>query len=103
MGFGSPVRYGATTKDGEGEVVNGMVMMLKGENSAEIINLVKQKMEQIKPTLPEGVDIVPYLDRSKLVNRGEACLYLGHAENHSAEVARFMKLSTKRVVRSRDV
>ena len=38
--------------------------------------------------------------KSKLVNRGEACLYLGHAENHSADVARFMKLSTKRVIRS---
>ena len=41
--------------------------------------------------------------KSKLVNRGEACVYLGHAENHSADVARFMKLSTKRVIRSRDV
>ena len=41
--------------------------------------------------------------KNKLVNCGEACLYLGHAENHSAEVARFMKLSTKRVIRSRDV
>ena len=40
---------------------------------------------------------------SKLINKGEACLYLGHAENHSAEVARFMKLSTKRVICSRDI
>ena len=41
--------------------------------------------------------------KNKLVNRGEACLYLGHAENHSVEVARFMKLSTKRVISSIDV
>ena len=41
--------------------------------------------------------------KSKLVNRGVACLYLGHADNHSAEVSRFMKLSTKRVIRSCDV
>lgn len=41
--------------------------------------------------------------KSELVNRGEVCLYLGHAENHSADVARFMKLSTKRVIRSQDV
>ena len=41
--------------------------------------------------------------KDKLVNHGEACLYLGHAENHSAEVSHFMKLSTKRVIRSRDV
>ncbi|MGK0390451.1 MAG: cobalt-zinc-cadmium resistance protein CzcA [Maribacter sp.] len=70
--FGSTVRYGAATKDGEGEVVNGMVMMLKGENSAEIVSLVKERMEQIKTTLPEGVVVTPYLDRSKLVNRAIA-------------------------------
>lgn len=67
--FGKAVRYGATTRNGTGEVVNGMVMMLKGENSAEIVGLVKEKLEQIKITLPEGINIVPYLDRSKLVNR----------------------------------
>jgi cobalt-zinc-cadmium resistance protein CzcA len=67
--YGSAVRYGATTKDGEGEVVNGMVMMLKGENSAEIIDLVKSEMEKIKTTLPAGVLVEPYLDRSKLVNK----------------------------------
>jgi len=67
--FGFSIRYGATTRNGNGEVVNGMVMMLKGENSAEIVNLVKEKMEQIKTTLPEGISINPYLDRSKLVNK----------------------------------
>lgn len=67
--YGSAIRYGATTRNGKGEVVNGMVMMLKGGNSAEIVNLVKAKVEQIESTLPEGVSINPYLDRSKLVNR----------------------------------
>lgn len=66
--YGNTVRYGACTKDGKGETVNGMVMMLKGENSAEIVNLVKDKIEKITSTLPEGIAIVPYLDRSKLVN-----------------------------------
>lgn len=70
--FGNSIRYGATTRNGNGEVVNGMVMMLKGENSDEIVNLVKQKMEQIKTTLPEGIVINPYLDRSKLVKRAIA-------------------------------
>lgn len=70
--YGNTVRYGATTKDGKGEVVNGMVMMLKGENSAEIVELVKERIEKIKTTLPEGVQLVPYLDRSKLVNRAIA-------------------------------
>ena len=67
--YGSAIRYGATTKDGKGEVVNGMVMMLKGENSAEVVRLVKERMAQIIPTLPEGIIVSPYLDRSKLVNR----------------------------------
>ena len=67
--FGSSIRYGATTKDGKGEVVSGMVMMLKGANSAEIVTLVKDKIEHIKTTLPDGVSIEPFLDRSKLVGR----------------------------------
>jgi heavy metal efflux system protein len=65
--FGSAIRYGATTKDGNGEAVNGMVMMLKGANSAEVVGRVKEKVEQIKKTLPEGVEMVSYLDRDKLV------------------------------------
>jgi cobalt-zinc-cadmium resistance protein CzcA len=66
--FGSSIRYGATTKDGKGEAVSGMVMMLKGENSAEVVTRVKEKMEQIRKSLPEGVDVEPFLDRTKLVN-----------------------------------
>lgn len=69
VNFGNSIRYGATTRNGTGEVVNGMVMMLKGENSAEIVNLVKDKIEKIKTTLPEGININPYLDRSKLVKK----------------------------------
>lgn len=67
--FGSAVRYGATTKDGKGEVVSGMVMMLKGENSAEVVKLVKEKIIEIENTLPEGIVIEPFLDRSKLIDR----------------------------------
>ena len=66
--FGSAIRYGATTKDGKGEVVSGMVMMLKGENSAQVVGMVKDKVEIIKETLPEGVTIKPFLDRTKLVD-----------------------------------
>ncbi|CAM3995430.1 MULTISPECIES: CusA/CzcA family heavy metal efflux RND transporter [Flavobacterium] len=66
--IGSAIRYGAVTKDGKGEDVSGMVMMLKGENSGEVVNLVKEKMEQIKKSLPEGVMVAPFLDRSVLVN-----------------------------------
>lgn len=66
--FGNSVRYGAATRNGQGEVVTGIVMMLKGANSSEVINNVKEKIEQIKKTLPEGVNIEPFIDRKKLVD-----------------------------------
>lgn len=66
--LGNSVRYGATTRDGEGEVVSAIVMMLKGENSAEVIENVKSRIAEIQKTLPEGVTIEPFLDRTKLVN-----------------------------------
>ncbi|MCA0933910.1 CusA/CzcA family heavy metal efflux RND transporter [Lutimonas saemankumensis] len=65
--FGSAIRYGALTQDGEGEVVGGLVMMLKGANSNEVIDNVKERMKQIQQSLPEGVVIEPLLDRSKLI------------------------------------
>ena len=69
VGEGSATRYGAVTKDGKGEVVGGMVLMLKGENSAEIVGNVKKKIEQIRKSLPEGVALEPFIDRTKLVNK----------------------------------
>lgn len=65
--YGSAVRYGALTQDGEGEVVGGMVMMLKGANSNEVIESVKERMNEIQKSLPEGVVIEALLDRSKLI------------------------------------
>ncbi len=65
--FGAAIRYGALTQDGEGEVVGGLVMMLKGANSNEVIENVKQRMAQIEKSLPEGVIIESLLDRSKLI------------------------------------
>ena len=67
--FGHAIRYGAVTQNGNGEVVGGIAMMLKGENSAEVIGRVKSKVEEIKKTLPEGVTIEPFVDRTKLVNK----------------------------------
>lgn len=66
--FGNATRYGAMTFNDEGEVVGAMVLMLKGANSSEVIKHVKERIEQIKKTLPEGLLIEPYLDRTKLVN-----------------------------------
>ena len=65
--YGSFVRYGAFTKDGKGEAVGGIVMMLKGENSNDVIKAVKERVKLIEKSLPEGVRIVPFLDRSKLI------------------------------------
>ena len=67
--IGSGIRYGAVTKDGKGEEVQGMVMMLKGENSGEVVATVKDKMEQIKKSLPKGVLVEPFLDRTVLVDK----------------------------------
>lgn len=67
--FGHGVRYGAATQNAKGETVTGIVMMLKGANSSAVINNVKEKIEQIKTNLPEGVTIEPFLDRKNLVDR----------------------------------
>lgn len=66
--FGSAIRYGAMTRNDEGEVVGALVLMLKGENSSKVIANVKERIVQIEKTLPEGVIIEPFLDRTKLVN-----------------------------------
>lgn len=65
--MGRAVRYGAFTKDGQGEAVGGMILMLKGANSNNVIVDVKERFEQIEQSLPEGVNIVPFLDRSTLI------------------------------------
>jgi heavy metal efflux system protein len=66
--MGSAIRYGAMTYNGEGEVAGAIVMMLKGANSSEVIKAVKERIEQTKKILPEGVEIEPFLDRTKMVN-----------------------------------
>ena len=67
--FGHATRYGAMTYNAEGEVVGAIVLMLKGENSNAVVKRVKERMTQIEKTLPEGVTIEPFLDRSNLVSR----------------------------------
>jgi cobalt-zinc-cadmium resistance protein CzcA len=63
------IRQGAVTKDAHGEVVSGMVIMTKGENSKAVIERVKRRVEEIERTLPEGVTIDPFYDQTTLVNR----------------------------------
>ena len=66
---GHAIRFGAMTYNNDGETVGGIVMMLKGANSNEVISNVKEKIKQIEATLNPGVHIEPYLDRTQLVNR----------------------------------
>jgi len=68
VNIGYATRYGAMTYNDEGEVSGAVVMMLKGANSSEVIKNVKERIEQISKTLPEGVIIEPFLDRTKMVN-----------------------------------
>ncbi len=67
--FGNAKRYGAMTRNGEGEAVGGITLMSKGANASEAITNVHERIAQVQNSLPEGVKIVPYLDRSDLVSR----------------------------------
>lgn len=69
VGYGHAIRYGAMTRNAEGERVGAIVLMLKGANSSAVIRDVKERIRQIEKTLPEGVLIEPFLDRTKLVNK----------------------------------
>ncbi|GBL35484.1 cobalt-zinc-cadmium resistance protein CzcA [Filimonas sp.] len=66
--IGTALRYGGMTYNDEGEAAGAVVMMLKGGNSSEVIKNVKARIAQIEKTLPEGVVIEPFLDRTKMVN-----------------------------------
>ena len=77
--LGYATRFGAITGNGEGEKVLGQVMMLKKANSNKVINAVKERVAQIQPSLPEGIYINPFLDRSELIGRTTATV----AENLS--------------------
>ncbi|WP_108682563.1 efflux RND transporter permease subunit [Methyloceanibacter sp. wino2] len=67
--IGGEVRQGLATKDGEGEIVAGLVLKLIGTNTSKVIADVKERLDKINAALPEGVRVVPYYDQSKLVLR----------------------------------
>ncbi|WP_224368450.1 efflux RND transporter permease subunit [Hyalangium versicolor] len=67
--FAPLVRQGAVTRDGRGEAVTGIVMMLIGQNSREVVNNVKAAVEEIRPTLPQGVTLDTFYDRTDLVRK----------------------------------
>lgn len=69
VGFGSQVRQGAVTKDGKGETVLGIAMLLKGQNSRQVAKAARVRLNELQRTMPEGVLLQPVYDRSDLVNR----------------------------------
>lgn len=69
VSFAPMVRHGAATRDGRGEVVSGVVMMLLGANSGEVSDRVRARIDELATGLPEGVTIETYYDRSELVDR----------------------------------
>lgn len=71
---GHATRFGAVTRNGEGEVVAGIAIMLKGENFQQVIKNVKERINQIQKSLPEGVVIEPFIDRTNLVERVEGTI-----------------------------
>lgn len=72
--LGHATRFGAVTRNGEGEVVAGIAIMLKGENFQEVIKNVKERISQIQKSLPDGVVIEPFIDRTNLVDRVEGTI-----------------------------
>src|SRR5213592_790700 len=72
--LGPDIRRGISELNGEGAVVGGIVVMRYGENALRVIDGVKKKLEEIKPSLPEGVELVTTYDRSQLIKRSIATL-----------------------------
>lgn len=67
--FGHAVRYGAMTRNGEGEAVGAVVLLLKGASAQVVTQDVKARIKEIQKSLPEGITIQPFLDRSKLIDK----------------------------------
>jgi cobalt-zinc-cadmium resistance protein CzcA len=65
---GPALRQGAMTRDGRGEIVGGSVLLLKGENSRDVVTRVKERIADMAQTLPAGVRIEPYYDRAEFIN-----------------------------------
>lgn len=78
--IGAALRQGAVTINGKSEIVSGITMMLQGENAREVVARVKKKISHIQETLPQGVKIVPFYDRSDLVNRTIKTVYTNLTE-----------------------
>lgn len=68
VGYGAELRQGAVSRDGRGEVVSGMVLMLRGENGRQVVARVRDRVAEINRSLPGGVRLRPYYDQTDLVD-----------------------------------
>jgi len=69
VAYGEEIRRGVVSRNGEGEVVSGMVLKLFGENTSKVIESLYEKVERVQASLPEGVTLVPYYEQADLVSR----------------------------------
>jgi len=69
VSLGALTRYGAVTRNGQGEAVQGLVLGLRGANAQAVVAGIKERLAEIAPSLPPGVTLTPFYDRSKLVDR----------------------------------
>jgi len=67
VSLGPEMRRGVTDLDGQGDAVSGIVIMRQGENALNVIEAVKARLAELKPSLPEGVEVLPVYDRSELI------------------------------------
>jgi copper/silver efflux system protein len=68
VSFGPEIRRGASELDGQGEAVGGTVVMRYGENALNVIERVKRRLAELKPSLPPGIEVIPVYDRSDLIH-----------------------------------
>jgi len=73
--IGHAPRFGAMGRNGEGEVAGGMVLMMKGENANKVVARIKERIEIVKKSLPEGVELIPFIDRSDLIGRTTSTVF----------------------------
>lgn len=78
--IGSALRFGTVTMNGKGEVVGCTVMMLIGQNSREVVKIVKEKIKELEKTLPPGMKIESYYDRSDFINRALKTVFINLSE-----------------------
>jgi cobalt-zinc-cadmium resistance protein CzcA len=78
--IGALTRYGAVTADGRGETVEGLVLGLRGANAGQVVRDVRQRLQELEPTLPKGVSINVFYDRSRLVGRAVGTVMRALAE-----------------------